>query len=50
MIENKSFSTKSSDLKPEYQMTLQDYFVLVKIYYKLILICGFIGLMIGLYK
>ena len=50
MIDNKSFSTKSTDLKPEYQMTLQDYFVLVKIYYKLILICGFIGLMIGLYK
>lgn len=50
MIENKSFSTKSSDLKPEYQMTLQDYFVLVKIYYKLVLICGFIGLMIGFYK
>ena len=50
MIDNKSFSTKPTDLKPEYQMTLQDYFVLVKIYYKLILICGFIGLMIGLYK
>jgi len=41
---------KGIESNSEYQMTFQDYLVLIKIHYKIILLFSTIGLLIGLYK
>jgi len=51
-MENKKIDTLSHsfDQNTDYQMSLQDYIILIKIHYKLILFFTLIGLFIGLYK
>ena len=51
-MENKKIVplTNSFDQNTDYQMSLQDYVILIKIHYKLILLFTLTGLVIGLYK